>query len=92
MKFIKKKKVLKDCWVQDEELGRIPLEISLLMKLDHPNIVAVSGNSLATKFWALNQSPFLREAFHSGKKNYKIGVNVRENHHNEIRHLSVFRF
>ena len=42
MKFIKKKKVLKDCWIQDEELGRVPLEISLLMKLDHPNIVMVS--------------------------------------------------
>ena len=41
MKFIKKKKVLKDCWIQDEELGRVPLEISLLMKLEHPNIVMV---------------------------------------------------
>ena len=41
MKFIKKKKVLKDCWIDDEELGRVPLEISLLMKLDHQNIVMV---------------------------------------------------
>ena len=43
VKFIKKKKVLKDCWIEDEELGRVPLEVSLLMKLDHPNIVSVSS-------------------------------------------------
>ena len=42
MKFLKKKKVLKDCWIEDSLLGRVPLEISLLCKLDHPNIVAVS--------------------------------------------------
>ena len=41
VKFLKKKKVLKDCWIEDNLLGRVPLEISLLCKLDHTNIVAV---------------------------------------------------
>ncbi|XP_033726773.1 PAS domain-containing serine/threonine-protein kinase-like [Pecten maximus] len=41
VKFIKKKKVLTECWTVDREWGRIPLEVSLLTKLDHPNIVRV---------------------------------------------------
>lgn len=43
VKFIRKGKVFNDCWVQDQELGRMPLEVSLLRKLEHPNIVKVSG-------------------------------------------------
>lgn len=42
VKFIKKAKVLKDCWLEDEDLGRVPLEVSLLTKLNHPSIVSVS--------------------------------------------------
>ncbi|XP_045121201.1 uncharacterized protein LOC123510276 isoform X2 [Portunus trituberculatus] len=41
-KFIKKSKVYKDSWVDDMVLERrVPLEVSLLMSLDHPNIVTV---------------------------------------------------
>ncbi|KAF6020786.1 PASK [Bugula neritina] len=39
VKFIKKSKVLKECWIDNEKLGHISLEIHLLSKLDHPNIV-----------------------------------------------------
>ncbi|XP_014680785.1 PREDICTED: PAS domain-containing serine/threonine-protein kinase-like isoform X2 [Priapulus caudatus] len=38
-KFITKRKVLSDSWLDDEELGRVPIEISLLNLLSHPNIV-----------------------------------------------------
>ncbi|XP_069106167.1 PAS domain-containing serine/threonine-protein kinase-like [Argopecten irradians] len=41
VKFIKKKKVLTECWTVDRKWRRIPLEVSLLTKLDHPNIVKV---------------------------------------------------
>ena len=34
--------MLQDCWIDDPEFGRIPLEVSLLTKLVHPNIVEVS--------------------------------------------------
>ncbi|XP_063877898.1 uncharacterized protein LOC135109926 isoform X3 [Scylla paramamosain] len=41
-KFIKKSKVYRDSWVDDMVLERrVPLEVSLLMSLDHPNIVTV---------------------------------------------------
>nr|XP_045619156.1 PAS domain-containing serine/threonine-protein kinase-like isoform X2 [Procambarus clarkii]XP_045619157.1 PAS domain-containing serine/threonine-protein kinase-like isoform X2 [Procambarus clarkii]XP_045619158.1 PAS domain-containing serine/threonine-protein kinase-like isoform X2 [Procambarus clarkii] len=41
-KFIKKSKVYQDSWVDDLLLRkRVPLEVSLLMTLDHPNIVCV---------------------------------------------------
>ena len=42
VKFIRRDKVLKDCWVDDKVLGPVPLEISLLGRLNHPNIVKVS--------------------------------------------------
>lgn len=45
MKFIKKEKVLEDCWVEDPKLGRVPLEISILSKVEHANIIKV-GDSL----------------------------------------------
>ena len=39
-KFIKKSQVYKDSWTVDKETNKkIPIEISLLMTLDHPNIV-----------------------------------------------------
>ena len=46
VKFIRKSKVLIDCWTEDEDLGRVPLEISLLTKLNHPNVVSVSMTSM----------------------------------------------
>ncbi|XP_070533468.1 PAS domain-containing serine/threonine-protein kinase-like isoform X2 [Ptychodera flava] len=39
VKFIRKAKVLSDCWQDDPILGQVPLEIALLAKLDHTNIV-----------------------------------------------------
>ena len=41
MKFLRKSGVLKDCWVDDEDMGLVALEISLLARLHHPNIVMV---------------------------------------------------
>ncbi|XP_050395155.1 PAS domain-containing serine/threonine-protein kinase [Patella vulgata] len=41
VKFIQKKKVNKESWVVDESDGRIPLEVSLLRKLHHPNIIQI---------------------------------------------------
>lgn len=43
VKFIRKAKVHKDCWVDDKVYGSVPMEIFLLSKLDHPNIVRVSS-------------------------------------------------
>jgi hypothetical protein len=43
VKFIRKAKVHSDCWVDDEVYGSVPMEIFLLSKLDHPNIVRVSA-------------------------------------------------
>ena len=34
--------MLQDCWIEDQELGRVPLEISVLTKVNHVNIVKVS--------------------------------------------------
>ncbi|XP_071958896.1 PAS domain-containing serine/threonine-protein kinase-like isoform X2 [Antedon mediterranea] len=41
VKFIRKHKILKENWVEDTDYGRVPMELSLLMKLDHRNIVSV---------------------------------------------------
>ena len=43
MKFIRKAKILADCWIDDPVLGSIPLEIALLAQLKHPNIVKVKS-------------------------------------------------
>ncbi|XP_060049590.1 PAS domain-containing serine/threonine-protein kinase isoform X2 [Erinaceus europaeus] len=41
VKFIKKEKVLEDCWVQDPQLGRVTLEIAILSRVEHANIIKV---------------------------------------------------
>ncbi|KAM5165651.1 PAS domain-containing serine/threonine-protein kinase [Mantella aurantiaca] len=41
VKFIRKDRVLDDCWVQDPEIGRVTQEISILSRLQHPNIIRV---------------------------------------------------
>ncbi|KFU88953.1 PAS domain-containing serine/threonine-protein kinase, partial [Chaetura pelagica] len=41
VKFIWKERVLEDCWVDDPDLGRVTQEISILLKLQHPNIIKV---------------------------------------------------
>ncbi|XP_053565877.1 PAS domain-containing serine/threonine-protein kinase [Bombina bombina] len=43
VKFISKDRVLDDFWVQDPELGRVTQEISILSRLEHPNIIKVLG-------------------------------------------------
>ena len=42
VKFLRKSGVLKDCWVHDRDMGLVAQEISLLARLNHPNIVMVS--------------------------------------------------
>lgn len=46
VKFIKKEKVLEDCWIEDPKLGRVTLEIAILSKVKHANIIKVDGDSL----------------------------------------------
>lgn len=41
VKFICRAKVLRSCWEDDKVLGRVPVEVSLLRKLNHPNIVKI---------------------------------------------------
>ncbi len=41
VKFLRKSSVLKDCWITDDEMGVVPLEIALLARLCHSNIVQV---------------------------------------------------
>lgn len=45
MKFIRKEKVLEDCWVEDPTLGKVTLEISILSKVEHANIIKVECSS-----------------------------------------------
>ncbi len=40
-KYILKSKIYKENWINDSRYGIIPLEISILCKLDHPNIIKV---------------------------------------------------
>lgn len=46
VKFIKKEKVLEDCWVEDPKLGKVTLEIAILSKVEHANIIKVGGGFL----------------------------------------------
>ncbi|XP_039717016.1 PAS domain-containing serine/threonine-protein kinase isoform X2 [Pteropus medius] len=41
VKFIKKEKVLEDCWVEDPKLGKVTLEIAILSSVEHANIIKV---------------------------------------------------
>uniref|UniRef100_A0A8C7ETR0 PAS domain-containing serine/threonine-protein kinase n=1 Tax=Neovison vison TaxID=452646 RepID=A0A8C7ETR0_NEOVI len=41
VKFIKKEKVLEDCWIEDPKLGKVTLEIAILSRVDHTNIIKV---------------------------------------------------
>lgn len=43
VKFIKKEKVLEDCWVEDPKLGKVTLEIAILSRVEHANIIKVSS-------------------------------------------------
>lgn len=48
VKFIKKEKVLEDCWVEDPKLGKVTLEIAILSSVEHANIIKVErGSGLA---------------------------------------------
>ncbi|KAM8789019.1 PAS domain-containing serine/threonine-protein kinase [Rhynchonycteris naso] len=41
VKFIKKEKVLEDCWVEDPKFGKVTLEIAILSRVEHANIIKV---------------------------------------------------
>ncbi|XP_067897892.1 PAS domain-containing serine/threonine-protein kinase isoform X5 [Heterodontus francisci] len=41
VKFIRKGKIVEDCWVDDVDLGRVSQEIAILARLNHPNIIKV---------------------------------------------------
>lgn len=41
VKFIRKSAVVGECWVDDPDLGRVSLEVAILARLQHPNIVKV---------------------------------------------------
>ncbi|XP_023578007.1 PAS domain-containing serine/threonine-protein kinase [Octodon degus] len=41
VKFIKKEKVLEDCWVEDPRLGKVTLEIAILSSVQHSNIIKI---------------------------------------------------
>lgn len=41
MKFIKKARIIKDCWVDDPMLGQVSQEIAILTRVQHHNIVKV---------------------------------------------------
>ncbi|XP_059559807.1 PAS domain-containing serine/threonine-protein kinase isoform X3 [Myotis daubentonii] len=41
VKFIKKEKVLEDCWIEDPTLGKVTLEISILSRVEHANIIKI---------------------------------------------------
>ena len=43
VKFIKKEKVLEDCWIEDPKLGRVTLEIAILCRVEHANIIKVES-------------------------------------------------
>uniref|UniRef100_A0A9L0RYZ9 PAS domain-containing serine/threonine-protein kinase n=1 Tax=Equus caballus TaxID=9796 RepID=A0A9L0RYZ9_HORSE len=41
VKFIKKEKVLEDCWIEDPRFGKVTLEIAILSRVQHANIIKV---------------------------------------------------
>ncbi|KAL6036762.1 hypothetical protein STEG23_014996 [Scotinomys teguina] len=41
VKFIKKEKVLEECWTEDPKLGKVTLEIAILSKVEHANIIKI---------------------------------------------------
>lgn len=45
VKFIRKGRVVEECWVEDPELGLVTQEVAILARLCHPNIIKVHTNS-----------------------------------------------
>lgn len=43
VKFINKARIVNDCWVDDPILGRVSQEIAILTRVQHHNIVKVTG-------------------------------------------------
>ncbi|XP_026780935.3 PAS domain-containing serine/threonine-protein kinase [Pangasianodon hypophthalmus] len=41
VKFIRKSRVVGECWVEDPDLGQVTQEVAILARLCHPNIVKV---------------------------------------------------
>lgn len=44
VKFISKARIVSDGWVDDPMLGRVSQEIAILTRVQHHNIVKVSGS------------------------------------------------
>ena len=45
-KYRARKKVLEDCWIEDPKLGKVTLEIAILSRVDHANIIKVEFHFL----------------------------------------------
>ena len=45
VKFIGKARIVSDCWLDDPMLGRVSQEIAILTRVQHHNIVKVTGLS-----------------------------------------------
>lgn len=50
VKFIRKSRVVEECWVEDPELGQVTQEVAILARLCHPNIVKVDFQSKLKSF------------------------------------------
>jgi len=51
VKFIRKSKVFTESWVDTEDGRRLPSEVSMLLILNHPNIVKVVLTPLLWIYW-----------------------------------------
>lgn len=45
VKFIRKNKVASESWVETHDHRRLPSEVSLLLNIEHPNIVKVTATA-----------------------------------------------
>lgn len=54
VKFISKVRIVNDCWVDDPMLGRVSQEIAILTRVQHHNIVKVTGLNKNLLFIVLN--------------------------------------
>lgn len=50
VKFLRKSSILKDCWVLDKEMGKVPLEIAFLARLSHDNIIQASHTCMLSPY------------------------------------------
>ena len=46
VKFIQKNKIVPSSWIDDKNLGMVPLEVFYLAKIEHPNVVKVRSSNV----------------------------------------------